>query len=79
MIWGERSKYANERATTPQKRIFQLTLVCAKAKIIRVKKVNNILLGEAPILDRCHCPEISRDANGLTGITELRFYLMWLD
>lgn len=27
---------------------------------------------------RC-CPETSRDANGPTGITEVRFYLMQLD
>ena len=35
-------------------------------------------LGEATAMDTCHCPEMSRDANGLTGITEIRFYLMWL-
>lgn len=25
-----------------------------------------------------HCPEMSRDANGLADTIELRFYLMWL-
>lgn len=30
-------------------------------------------------MDKCCCPETSRDANGLTGITEVRFYLMQLD
>jgi hypothetical protein len=26
----------------------------------------------------CHCPEMSRDTNGLADTIELRFYLMWL-
>jgi len=26
--------------------------------------------------DICCCPETSRDANGSTGTTEIRFYLM---
>jgi len=30
-------------------------------------------------MDICCCPETSRDANGPTGITEVRFYLMQLD
>lgn len=39
-------------------------------------KIEYVLLGEAPILDTCYCPKISKDANGSTGTTELRFYLM---
>lgn len=29
-------------------------------------------------MSACHCPERSRDPNGSTGITGLRFYLTWL-
>jgi len=29
-------------------------------------------------MSACRCPERSRDPNGLTGITGLRFYLMRL-
>ena len=29
-------------------------------------------------MDTCYCPEISKDANGLTGFIGLRYYLMWL-
>jgi hypothetical protein len=40
------------------------------------EKINNVLLGEAPIQDIRYCPKTSKDANGSTGITGLRFYLM---
>jgi hypothetical protein len=33
-------------------------------------------LGEAPVMEIRYCPETSKDANGSTGIIDIRWFLM---